>query len=135
MIWHPCSSNLAQSVERAQNYGMRVVLNKPPRTPSAPLRDELGWTTLHRRRHNATLCQVHRCVLKQAPSYLSGKFVKNSCTYSSTRGADKLHLPQPRTEMYRQSFEFQGALQYNQLPQSIRQLSSVKSFKHAILNL
>ena len=135
VIWHPCSSNLAQSVERVQNYGMRVVLNKPPRTPSAPLRDELGWTTLHRRRHNATLCQVHRCVLKQAPSYLSGKFVKNSCTYSSTRGADKLHLPQPRTEMYRQSFEFQGALQYNQLPQSIRQLSSVKSFKHAILNL
>ena len=135
VVWHPCSAYLTQSLERVQNLGMRVVLSKPPRTPSAPLRNQLGWTTLHRRRHNALLCQVHWCVLNQAPSYLSGKFIKNSCTYSSTRGADKLHLPRPHTETYRQSFEFQGALQYNQLPQSIRYSSSLKSFKHAISNL
>ena len=74
-----------QSLEQVQNLGMRVILAKPPRTPSAPLRDQLRWTTLYRQCHNALLCQVHRCMLNQAPSYLSKKFVKNACTYSSIR--------------------------------------------------
>ena len=110
-------------------------LIQAPRTPSAPLRNQLRWTTLHKWGHNSMLCQVHWCVLKQAPSYpVSGKS-KNWCIYSSTRGANEVHRPQPRTETYRSSFEFQGALEYNQLPRTIRCTSSLHSFKHAILNL
>ena len=93
VAWHSCNSSLSQSLERVQNLGMRVILAKPPRTPSAPLRKQLGWTTLHMRCHNSLLCQVHRCVPNHAPTYLCQKFVKNSRTYSSTRGADKRHLP------------------------------------------
>ena len=52
--WNSCSTNLSQSIERVQNYGMRVILNKPPRTPSALLRN---WRTLHQRRHTALLCK------------------------------------------------------------------------------
>ena len=58
-IWHSCSSTLSQSIERIQNYAMRTILKKPPRTPSAPLRERLNWTTLHQRRHNFMLYQVH----------------------------------------------------------------------------
>lgn len=115
--WHSCSTNLSQSIERVQNYGMRVILNKPPRTPSALLREQQNWRTLHQRRHTALLCKcMHRCGLNQAPSYLSSKFTRNSVRYSHTQGANKLHLSQPNTEFYRASFEFQGALQYNSLP-------------------
>ena len=32
-----------------QNYGMRLILSKPPRTPSEQLREELGWKTLEER--------------------------------------------------------------------------------------
>ena len=99
------------------------------------LRNQLRWTTLHNWHHKPTPRQAHRCVLKQAPSYLLGKFVKNSRTYSSTRGANKLHLPQPRTETYRSAFEFQGALEYNRLPQSIWCTSTLQSSKHAMFNL
>ena len=109
VVWHSCNSRLSQSLEHAQNLGMRVILAKPPCPPSAPLIKQLGWTTIHMRHHNSLLRQVHRRVFKQAPSYLCKKNVKNSCTYLSTRGADKLHLPQPHTEAYRLSFEFQGA--------------------------
>ena len=87
--WSPfnssCSQALTHSLERIQSYAMRVILSEPPGTPSAPLRTQLGWSTLHKRRQNFLLCQVHRCVL------LNNKFVKNSCYYSNTRGADKLH--------------------------------------------
>ena len=114
-VWHSCSNTLSQSIERIQNYAMRVILDKPPRTPSAPLRNQLNWHTLHQRRENSLLTQVHRCVLHQAPSYLSSKFTRNCNRYTSTRGANKLHLSRPSTEYYRSCFEFQGAVLYNKL--------------------
>ena len=83
-VWHSCNQTLSQSVEHSQNYAMRVILNQPPRMRSASLRDQLHWTTLRQRRHNQTLCQVHRCLLRQAPVYLTSKFVRNSYLYSST---------------------------------------------------
>ena len=129
------AAQLSQSIEWIQNYAMRTILKKPPRTPSAPLRERLNWTTLHQRRHKFMLYQVHRCVTKQAPPYLAKKFKKNSTFYSHTRGAEKLHLSRPSSEYYRQSFEFQGALNYNKLPIDIRQIPTLLSFKTALTNL
>ena len=132
-VWHPCNEKLRQSIESVQNYSMRIILNKPPRTPSAPLREQLKWTTLHQRRHNSILYQVHRCILGMAPPYLSSKFVRNSTYYDKTRGADKIHLSKPNTEIYRKSFEYYGALQYNQLTKEIRDLPTTGMFKQALL--
>ena len=132
VVWHSCSSKLSQSLERVQNYGMRVILSKPPRTPSAPLRHKLNWTTLHQRRHINMLCQVHRVMLSQAPAYMANKFNTNSTLYHSTRGANKIHLKRPNTNLYKQSFEFQGAFHYNELNSNIRTLSSVVDFKTAL---
>ena len=68
-VWHSCNQTLSQSLERTQNYAMRVILSQPPHTLSAPLRDQLHWTTLHRQRHNQMLWQVHRCLLQHVPVY------------------------------------------------------------------
>ena len=67
VVWHACSNKLKDRVESIQNYGMRVILGKPPRTPSSPLRSELGWTTLEQRREELMLVQVHRSIIKTAP--------------------------------------------------------------------
>ena len=127
-VWHSCSSTLSQSIKRIQNYAMQTILKKPPRTPSASLREWLNWTTFYQRHHNFMLYQVHRCVTKQAPSYLADKFKKNSTIYSHTHGADKLHLSRPSSECYRRSFKFQGALNYNKLPINVRQILTLPSF-------
>ena len=67
-VWHSsCSQSLSNSIERVQNYAMRVILHQPPQTPSAPLRHKLGWSTLWQRQHRHMLCQVHKCVLQIAP--------------------------------------------------------------------
>ena len=50
-----------------------------------------------------------------------------------TRG--KLHLPRPRTNYYHSSFEFQGAFNYNKLPNNIRSMKSNSAFKVALLKL
>ena len=93
VVWNSCSTTLSDRVERVQNYVLRIILRKPPRTSSEALRQTLCWTTLKRRRHNATVCQVHRCVNKEGPSYLNSKFVTNSTlNCACTRGFNKLHL-------------------------------------------
>ena len=110
-----CSNALSTKIERLQNYAMRIVLDESPRTPSVALRVRLGWISLHRRRLNSLLCTVHRCVLQQAPEELINLFKKNRALYTTTRGADKLHLPRPFTDNHILSFAFQGALYYNLL--------------------
>lgn len=108
VVWNSCGVGLNDRVERVQNYAMRCILRKPPRTNSEELRQTLGWTTLKTRRHNALLSQVHRCINGRAPSYLASKFTPNSSTYNGTRGANKLHLRQPQTTQYHSSLNFKG---------------------------
>ena len=67
-VWLPCSQALSLRLERVQNYSMRVILNQPPRTPSAFLRKQLNRTTLAQRRQNHMLSQVHRFLIGRAPS-------------------------------------------------------------------
>ena len=132
-VWHSCSKASSDRVERVQNYAMRIILKKPPRTSSEALCNDLGWTTLHVRRHKAMLYQVHRCLHKRAPTYLCNKFFTNAeFGYQRTRGGNKLHLLQPNTNYYKTTFEFQGAKSFNSLPSRIRSLSSAVTFKSSL---
>lgn len=54
-------------LERVQNYGMRLTLTKPPRIHSEKLGQELGWTTLERRKEVSEIKLMYRCVNRQAP--------------------------------------------------------------------
>ncbi len=80
---------------------MRVILGKPPRTPSSSLRQQLNWSTLHQRRHNLMIKQVHSCALNLAPPYLCSKFTRNSTAYTTnTRGALDFHINRPNTKVH-----------------------------------
>ena len=41
-VWQECSQCLRQKLERVQNYGMRIILSRPPRTHSDDLCKELA---------------------------------------------------------------------------------------------
>ena len=125
----------------SSNYALRLILQKLPLTSSDLLRQTLGWTTLEARRLNVLLCQVHRCVTNQAPSYLCSKFTSNSSLsskftsnsslhYAEARSSGKLHLSNLRTKFYHTSFEFQGAKILNELTKNTRDLKK-KLFRDA----
>ena len=133
--WALCSS---MHVERIQNYAMRMILRKPPRTRSHPLCQMLGWTTLHHRRHLAMLGQVHRCLMNKAPAFLTTKFIINmayNANYPSTRRKNNLHLKRPLTSVYRSTFEYQGAHHFNSLPPAVKDVRERKSFRRALVHL
>ena len=135
VVCNNCGATLTEHVERIQNYALGVILCKPPLTYSELLWRTLGWTTLKTRRHNAMLCQVHRCCTNQAPPYLCSKLAPNSnFNYIRTRESNKLHLPRPQTNFYHSSFEFQGAMHFNSLPEYIRVIKGCKQFKAALFS-
>ena len=96
VVWGSCSTTLRRWVESIQNYALRMIPKKPPCTNSQSLRQTMHWTTLETRRKSAILTQVHRCVLKQAPSYLCNKFeCKSTLNCTCTRGQNTLHYVDP----------------------------------------
>ena len=108
----------------------------PPRTSSAPLRQNLGLTTRRARRQIATIIQVKRCLVGCAPPYMSSKFVTNSnFGYNHTRGANKLHLKRPNTNFYKHYFVFKDAVLYNSLPEPIRTVPTERSLRSALLSI
>ena len=85
---------------------------------------------LTRRREMFRAALVHRCVQKQAPSYLSDIFQTNAeIGHDRTRGKNNLYLHRVKTEFGRQSFQFQGAKQWNSLPSGIKAVHNRSTFK------
>ena len=64
---------------------------------------------------------------RQASKNIAEMFIIQLLT--ATRGANKLHLSGPYSNFYRNSFEFQVALHFNNLPASVQTLTSRTAFK------
>ena len=86
VVWQECTKELRRKVERILNYGMRLILSQPHRTPSGGMRHTLHWMPFKRLRTMFRLILMHRCINQLAPAYLN-KFVQRNCTlgYSETR--------------------------------------------------
>ena len=106
IVWQECSKEQVQRLERVQNYGMRIILSKPPRTNSEEMRRELKWRTLESRRNMRRLGLMYRCVHRQTTRLLSSRFEEKKGT--CTRGALRLFLRRANTEFYRRSFSLRG---------------------------
>ena len=90
VVWQECAKDLQRKLEQIQNYGMRLILSKPPRTPCADLRKILKWVPLTERRKQSRLALVHRCINKHGPAYMRNVFRTNEeAGCRTTRGLKK----------------------------------------------
>ena len=58
-----------------------------------------------------------------APEYLHFKFVHRDSGYCLTDSVNKVNVPQPRTNDYKNSFSYSGAVLWNSLPLELRKQS------------
>ena len=128
-IWDPHTAELTSKVERVQNRAMRYILDRPPRTSSDSLRQQLKWQTLEERRkfHRAKL--TYRILKELAPTYLHGKFHKNSeIGRAGGRNADNIYVIRPNTNWVKNSFHYRATLTWNSLDPSIKRATSLSLF-------
>ena len=69
VVWQKCTKELQIKVEMILNYGVRLILSQPPRTPSGEMRRTLHWMPLERRRVMFRLILLNRCLNNLAPAY------------------------------------------------------------------
>ena len=75
------------------------------------------------------LPQVHRCIHKQAPAYLTDCVLTNKeLGHRSTQGLKKLYWKSVRTELGQRGTTFEGAQEWNSLPEGLRAMCSHITF-------
>ena len=85
---------------------------------------------LAKRRAMFRLVLVHRCMTNRAPEYLRKELRSNrELGLRRTRGHEKLHLMSVKSEWKRKSFGFKAAMDWNRLPEDLRQIKSAVTFK------
>ena len=90
----------------------------------------LGWMTLEERRAQLKAKLMFKTVNGLASQRLCDIFknVDEIHNYNLRGSATKLYIPKPKTEFLKNSFGYSGAKLWNQIPEEIRNLGSLKSF-------
>ena len=115
-------------LEKQQNYGMRIILDRPPLSSTQQIRDRLEWTTLEEHREYFQLVMMNRCMRGEAPSELRKLFSTNEDTRvrcaAIIRGTKNHFLKQIHTEYGRRSFSFAASKAWNNLPRHIKEIEN-----------
>ena len=75
---------------------------------------------------------VYRSLLWLAPDYLSSKFERREIAYDLRDSENKLSVPLPCTDYYKNSFSYSGAILWNSLSCNLREAESLGQFKRLL---
>ena len=131
-MWDGLSKHLADKLQKLQNHAARVITNSNYETKSASIFNMLNWDNLFniRKKHRAIM--MYKTIDKLMPDYLQKLFHLRVNNYNMRDSDHKLELPKPRTEYLKCSFSYSGALLWNNLPNDLRSLKSLKIFKTGV---
>ena len=124
-------ANLIDKVQRAQNNAARIVLKKRKFDHAKPMLRELHWLPFRARIEYkiATIC--HRCLHGQAPAYLKDLIMPYiPCRSLRSAQTSQLTVPRVRLDTYgKRSFMFAAPAVWNDLPQKLREITPLQTFK------
>ena len=136
-VWGNCAKTLSDKLQRLQNRAVRVLTHSSYDADANQLFKELGWDNLETRRQKLKAEMVYKSLNGLAPNYLSSKFIQRSdviTSYNLRDSDNKLAIPLPRTNHYKNSFAYSGAVLWNSLPSAARQATSLTNFRRFLIN-
>ena len=93
--------------------------------------DKINWLPIDDRFNQCASSKVFKFFQEKCPSYMSEIFYPSGTSRIGTRTSYlKLIQPSRRTSLGQRSLSYQGPVIWNKLPDSVKQSSSVNSFKH-----
>ena len=132
MLFGSCGKTLGDKLQRLQNRAARVLKNSNYDVDASILFNDLGWQRLEMQRKIHKAVMVYKSSNCLAPDYMSSKFILRSDLFNSYNLRDsenKLAVPLPRTNYYRNSFCYNGAVLWNNLSSDVKQAKSLTSFR------
>ena len=126
--------HLTNKLQRIQNHAVRIVTKANKYDHVQPLLKALHWLPVHYRINYKILLYTFKCIHGTAPAYLC-RLIKLYEPTRSLRSADQFLLKKgkPRTKTYGdRAFQNCAPALWNSLPQDIRSIQSLNSFKSAL---
>ena len=120
-----CDIGEIHDLQVLQNKAAQLVTKSPPRSPRHPMFDRLEWLSVYQMVQYHTILAVYRVRLTGEPEYLA-----RSLCNDNRNG--HIIIKNTRLSLLQKSFKFRGACNWNDLPESIRNLQTVGTFKRAL---
>ena len=119
-----CDRGELQDLQILQNKAAQLVTRSPPRSPRNLMFERLGWLTVPQLVQYHTLLAVYRVRITGEPEYLARSLCNDN-------RIGHIVIKPTRLTLLQKSFKFRRACSWNNLPQSIRELPRISSFKKA----
>lgn len=132
IVWHFCSSRSVYKLEKVHKNALRVVLNDYESSYSELL-TKAKRPSLYVSRVKGIAMETFKCIMKINPEYVNTIFNIVECPYNLRGG---IHLEQARVNTSRfglNSFMYEGAKTWNNLPYVCKAATSIADFK-ALVN-
>ena len=133
-IWGNTAKTNLERIHKLQKCAARVILDAPPDCPSLPLFHELGWLNVFERVefNKAVLC--YKIIHGMCPEYLSEMFTFQTCSSYGLRSSahQKICIPKHKNELFKRTFQYSGAIIWNNIPLNIRSASTIQTFKNKL---
>ena len=132
-VWG-CSNSNISSIQRLQNRAARIICGNFDivNVRGIDLVKSLGWQTIEERINYFLSVTMYNCVYGIAPSNLCNSIIM-ACETSDreTRLSSglKVSVPSTRTDVFKRSFNYRGAIAWNNLPDRAHNAVSTESFK------
>ena len=135
IVWGKCGITLRNKVQKLQNREARVLTYSSYDVDAGHLFKLLGWKNLACQQQIQRATVVYGSLHRLAPDYLSSKFERREVAYNLRDSENKLNVPLPRTNYYKNSFSYSGAILWNSLPCNLREAESLGQFKRLLKEL
>ena len=122
VVWDGLDKGLAIKLQRLQNRAARIITRSSWEIWSCDILSELGWLPLDKRRYNQKKKLMNKIMNGKAPTYLEDLFrPKETVNQIGLRDSiNKLAVPLPKTDCYKQSVCYSGSTLWNNLATSKR---------------
>ena len=133
-VWgHTTAANIGK-VQRIQNYAARILTGNFDyvNCRGIDIVKTLGWMNVLERRKYFDCILMFKCLHGLAPDYLVNQvsLIRDISARDNPRYHPMtVHVPFPRLEMFRNTFLYNGASLWNELPNDLKDSQTVVSFK------
>ena len=138
-LWQKQNTNtrakvISHTYDKSINRAARAITQSNFDTSSSYLRNLLGWDDLSTRRDKQLSIAMFKTLNGFFPKYLEDLFVNCDSRYNLRDRDNKLVFPLPKTNYGKSSFQYCGAKICNNLPNEVRNLNSLATFRRRILS-
>ena len=134
IVWDNCTDTQSKKLESLHLEAIRMIIGGIRGTSHQKLYIESGFCTLKERRKRHKLLMFHKMILGLCPQYISDllpPLVAHINPYHRRRPLER-DVTTCKTELYRNSFITSTTAEWNSLPISVQQSTSLSVFKRSL---